>query len=54
MIVRHNQLNAAWDNALTELWNNPDATAAEVAPKVEEDVNKELKSIAEEEGYEFK
>jgi multiple sugar transport system substrate-binding protein len=54
MMVRFDELNQTWDNLLAELWNDPNARAEDVLPRVESAVNAALVRIAEEEGWEFR
>lgn len=54
LMVRFDELNQTWDNLLSELWNNPDAKAADILPNVEAAVNEALERIAQEAEYEFK
>lgn len=54
LMVRFDELNSTWDNALGDFWNDPAGNAAEVMPQVETAVNDVLTKIAQEEGHEFK
>jgi multiple sugar transport system substrate-binding protein len=54
MMVRFDELNQTWDNLLAELWNDPNARAENVLPRVEAALNAALVRIAEEENWEFR
>jgi len=48
LLVRWEELNEIWTNLLGSLWNQPDAKAAEVMPKVQEAVQEAADRISEE------
>jgi multiple sugar transport system substrate-binding protein len=50
LMVRFDELNSTWDNVLGEFWSDPNGSAAEVLPQVEQAVNDVLTRIAAEEG----
>ncbi len=54
LLVRWDELNQIWGNALGAFFNDPNAKAADVLPQLEKDLTEALQRIAEEEGWEFK
>jgi multiple sugar transport system substrate-binding protein len=53
MMVRFDELNQTWDNLLSQLWNDPNARAADILPEVEAAVTDAMRRIAEEENWSF-
>jgi len=49
LLIRWEELNETWTNLLATLWNEPDAKAADVMPKVEKAVQEAADRIREEE-----
>jgi multiple sugar transport system substrate-binding protein len=53
LLVRWDELNQTWNNALSAYFLDPEGQASEVLPALEEELNGVLQRIAEEEGYAF-
>jgi len=51
LMVRWDELNQIWNNALSAYFLDPSGNAADVMPALEEELNDALTRIAEEEGY---
>jgi multiple sugar transport system substrate-binding protein len=53
LLVRWDELNQTWNNALSAYFLDPQGQASEVLPALEEELNGVLQRIAEEEGHAF-
>jgi multiple sugar transport system substrate-binding protein len=53
LLVRWDELNQTWNNALSAYFLDPEGQASEVLPALEEELNGVLQRIASEEGHEF-
>ena len=53
LMVRWDELNQIWNNSLSAFFLDPNGSAADIMPQLEEDLNAALERIADEEGHSF-
>ena len=50
LIVKWDELNQIWNNALDPFWSDPEGKAADVLPQIEQQTNEALQRIKQESG----